>query len=116
MKYHTISLTAVAVGLALVLTGCETPSGRPDNTATGALVGGAAGAGIGAIAGGHEAGEGALIGGAIGALTGALVGHSIDQQHRSEGCRRQRAGHRSHDQYGERRRCGTTATTSVYAI
>src|SRR5882724_6164858 len=82
MKYHTISLTAVAVGLALVLTGCETPSGRPDNTATGALVGGAAGAGIGAIAGGRHAGEGALIGGAIGALTGAIVGDSIDQQQR----------------------------------
>src|SRR6266404_1108459 len=81
MKYHSISLTAAAIGLALVM-GCETPSGRPDNTATGALVGGATGAGIGAIAGGHEAGEGALIGGAIGAVTGALVGHSIDQQQR----------------------------------
>src|ERR1035441_9783525 len=80
MKYHSVSLTAVAIGLLLV--GCETPSGRPDNTATGALVGGATGAGIGAIAGGRHAGEGALIGGAIGALTGAIVGNSVDQQQR----------------------------------
>ena len=43
MRYHTISVTAVAIGVALAV-GCETPSGRPDNTATGALVG----AGVGA--------------------------------------------------------------------
>src|ERR1035438_1190981 len=80
MKYHSISLAAVAIGF--VLAGCETPSGRPDNTATGALVGGATGAGIGAVVGGRNAGAGALIGGAIGALTGAIVGNNIDQQQR----------------------------------
>ena len=77
MKYHSVSLAAVAVGLALVV-GCETPSGRPDNTATGALVGAASGA----VIGGRNAGAGALIGGAIGALSGAIVGNAIDQQQR----------------------------------
>ena len=41
-------------------------------TGRGALIGGAGGAGIGALAGG---GKGALIGGALGAGGGALVGH-----------------------------------------
>lgn len=44
----------------------------------GALIGGAAGAGIGALAGG---GKGALIGGALGAGGGALVGKA-NQNHR----------------------------------
>ena len=43
-------------------------------TGKGALIGGAGGAGIGALAGG---GKGALIGGAIGAGGGALVGHHV---------------------------------------
>jgi len=59
-------------------------------TGKGALIGGAAGAGIGALAGG---GKGALIGGAIGAGGGALAGHANES-------------HRHHDaeRYDERRR------------
>lgn len=82
MKYPFIGLAVVSAGL--VLAGCETPEGRPDRTASGALAGGAIGAGSGAIIGsasGH-AGEGALIGGAIGALTGGIIGHSMDQAQR----------------------------------
>ncbi|MGD0017580.1 MAG: YMGG-like glycine zipper-containing protein, partial [Verrucomicrobiia bacterium] len=71
-----ISIGTVVV--ALVLAGCETPEGRPDRTASGALAGGAIGAGSGAIIGGRHAGEGALIGGAIGAVTGGLIGHEMD--------------------------------------
>ncbi len=76
LQFFTIGLA-----VALLAAACETPEGRPDRTATGALAGGAIGAGTGAIIGsqsGH-AGEGALIGGAIGALTGGLVGRSMDQ-------------------------------------
>ncbi len=75
------------VGLAavmLIIAGCTTPEGQPDRTATGALTGGAIGAGTGAIIGnasGH-AGAGALIGGAIGALTGGVIGNAMDQQQR----------------------------------
>lgn len=51
------------------------------NTTTGALAGGAVGAGTGAIIG-HQSGhggEGALIGGAAGALVGAGVGSTMDE-------------------------------------
>ena len=56
----------------------------------GALIGGAAGTGIGALAGG---GKGALIGGAIGAGGGALAGNA-------------NANHRHHEEerYDDRRR------------
>ena len=76
-----ISKYAVVGGFAavmLVITGCTTPEGQPDRTATGALTGGAIGAGAGAIIGsasGH-AGPGALIGGAIRALTGGIIGNA----------------------------------------
>src|SRR4051794_12761098 len=56
--------------------GCATKAG------TGALIGGAAGAGIGAIIGhnSHDrAGSGALIGGAVGAIGGAIVGNEMDK-------------------------------------
>ncbi|HUI05446.1 MAG TPA: YXWGXW repeat-containing protein [Verrucomicrobiae bacterium] len=82
MKYPVIGSMVLAAGL--VLMGCETPEGRPDRTASGALAGGAIGAGSGAIIGsmtGH-AGEGALIGGALGALTGGIIGNAMDQQQR----------------------------------
>ncbi len=82
-----ISKHAVVCGFAavmLIITGCTTPEGQPDRTATGALTGGAIGAGTGAIIGsvsGH-AGPGALIGGAVGALTGGIIGNAMDQQQR----------------------------------
>ncbi|WP_419805353.1 hypothetical protein [Terriglobus sp.] len=60
-------------------------------TGRGALIGGAGGAGIGALAGG---GKGALIGGALGAGGGALVGHhnaSVHHRHY-----RERHGYYSH--------------------
>ncbi len=79
--------TMVTLGLLVAvftLSGCQTPGGEEDRTATGALTGGALGAGTGAIIGsqGGHAGEGALIGGAIGALTGGIIGNSMDQQQR----------------------------------
>lgn len=81
MNGRILIVTMSGVGM-LLLTGCMTPEGDYDRTATGALGGGAIGAGTGAIIGsqsGH-AGEGALIGGAIGAITGGLIGRSMDQQ------------------------------------
>jgi hypothetical protein len=91
MKYIAIGLAVLTTGFLLV--GCETPEGRPDRTAGGALAGGAIGAGSGAIIGstsGH-AGEGALIGGAIGAVTGGIIGNSMDQAQR-ESLERQNPG------------------------
>src|SRR5277367_6512285 len=56
-KSHVLILTTGT--LAVVLTGCQYPNGEPNNTGTGAL-----------------------IGGAIGAITGALIGNSMDEQQR----------------------------------
>jgi len=79
MKIHTLTL-AVATS-AVVLTGCVNPDGTQDNTAGGALIGGAVGAITGAAIGGsRHGGEGALIGAASGVIAGGLIGHSMDQQ------------------------------------
>lgn len=61
--------------------GCVNPDGTPDNTASGALIGGTVGAASGAIIGGpRNAGVGALIGAAAGVITGGLIGHSLDEE------------------------------------
>lgn len=79
MKFHA-SIFAIGTA-AVVLTGCQSPDGRPNYTATGALSGAAIGAGSGALIGGSRNGAaGALIGGAIGLITGGLIGQSLDQQ------------------------------------
>lgn len=70
---------AAASGLAVLLVGCQTPDGRPNNTAGGALIGGASGAAFGAAVNRCDPAAGALVGGAIGLLTGALIGHSMDE-------------------------------------
>ncbi len=80
MNYRCMELVAVSIGI--LITGCYAPDGRPYRTANGAFVGGAFGAGTGALIGnaaGHHTAEGAAIGGAVGLLTGALVGNSMDQ-------------------------------------
>ena len=66
----------VLVG-GMLLTGCMYPNGQPNQTATGALVGGGLGAATGALVARHR-GPGALVGGAIGALAGGMIGQSMD--------------------------------------
>lgn len=61
---------------ALLLTACGS------HTADDALMGGAAGAGAGALIGGPV---GAGVGGAIGAGTGAVIGSGQDRQNREDG-------------------------------
>ena len=76
-----LNMFAVLIGTsAVVLTGCETPYGTPDRTATGALTGGAIGVASGALLGGRHAVPAALVGGALGAVAGGLIGHSMDQE------------------------------------
>ena len=78
MKWHPLTLAVVAV--AMLMTGCYTPEGTPDNTGTGALMGGAIGAISGAAIGGpRHGGEGALIGAAAGLIAGGLIGHQMDE-------------------------------------
>jgi len=76
MKPYVLILALAAS--AVVLTGCVSPNGEPDNTASGALIG----AGTGALIGGANGrgGDGALIGAAVGAIAGGLIGHSMDQE------------------------------------
>lgn len=66
------------IAAAAIFASCETKTG------TGALAGGALGAGVGAAIGSHtgNAGMGALIGGGAGALAGGLIGSAFDQQDR----------------------------------
>jgi len=77
MSVRIITALAVALTGMAGLTGCETSP-----TQDGALIGGAVGAGTGAIVG-HQSGkqgEGALIGAAAGALIGALAGDRVDDR------------------------------------
>lgn len=72
---------SIGVMLAAGSFGCST------NAGTGALVGGAAGAGVGAIIGHNSHGRtasGAAIGGAVGAVTGAIIGNEMDKQEARE--------------------------------
>ena len=51
MKMKLKALTLVMAVSAVVLTGCQYPNGQPNNTASGALIGGAMGAIAGAAIG-----------------------------------------------------------------
>src|SRR6185436_3588967 len=86
-----IMRSALVAGMGLGAVGCESHMGND------ALIGGAAGAGIGALVGSMSharAGEGALVGGAIGAIGGAIVGNEQDR----------REHYRDHAYYDESRR------------
>jgi hypothetical protein len=68
----TLILLAVAVGLgSLIVAGCES------DAQTGALIGGAAGAGIGQLAGRDT--KSTLIGAGVGAGAGYIVGNESDK-------------------------------------
>lgn len=76
----TLGASVLAVTL-LASSGCNSMN----NTGKGALIGGGAGAGVGAglgaiIGGGKGAGIGAAIGAAVGAGAGALIGNKMDKQ------------------------------------
>lgn len=75
MRIRTITL----LSSSLLLAACA--SGPLSGRETGALTGGALGAGAGAIIGNqmhHRTAEGAAIGGAAGALGGAIIGDQSD--------------------------------------
>ena len=80
MKMFKLTKPLTLTVLAGSLAGCTYPNGQSNNTATGALIGGASGAAIGAAADRRNPGAGALIGGAAGLITGGLIGNAMDQQ------------------------------------
>jgi hypothetical protein len=75
MKRLAHVLWVAVVGIAVA--GCVSLEGRPDYTASGALLGGATGALAGSMA--RNSGAGALLGGAVGTIVGGLIGHGMDQ-------------------------------------
>jgi hypothetical protein len=75
---RSASIMAMIGLLGISMTGCMSPQGRPDYTASGALAGGATGAVIGSL--GRHPGAGALVGGSMGAVIGGLIGHGMDQE------------------------------------
>lgn len=104
MKRALLSVVACgALGTGIV--GCETKAG------TGALIGGAAGAGIGAIVGHNShgrTGSGALIGGAVGAIGGALIGNEMDKADKRDAHRE-----RDYDNYSASRAPRASAAAVV---
>jgi uncharacterized protein YcfJ len=83
MKWHSLTFAVAAV--SVLVTGCYTPEGTPDNTGTGALMGGAIGAISGAAIGGpRNGGAGALIGAAAGVIAGGLIGHQMDEEQQAQ--------------------------------
>jgi outer membrane lipoprotein SlyB len=79
MKRYNLIFSAAT--LAVVMTGCQNPDGTQNNTGSGMLVGGGAGAVTGAAIGGSaHGGQDALIGAAIGAVAGGLIGNSMDRE------------------------------------
>ena len=89
MMKRRITTTWLLIGsIGFAAAGCETKAG------TGAIVGGAGGAALGAIIGNQSHGrgtEGALIGAGVGAIGGALVGNEMDKQDREKAREREYA-------------------------
>ena len=80
MRRLGVGLLVLSLGAVM---GCETMgTAAQSRTVQGATLGGALGAGTGAILGnqmGHHAGAGTAIGAGIGALAGGLIGHATEQ-------------------------------------
>ncbi len=77
-RYAAIAAQMFASVVLLTATGCDRPL---SNAEKGALLGGAGGAGVGALIG---KGKGAAIGGAAGAVGGAIIGNQMDQRERGQ--------------------------------
>jgi outer membrane protein OmpA-like peptidoglycan-associated protein len=80
-------LKIATIGVAIIVTGCETLDAytreeQTSNATKGALIGAAAGAVVGLISGDDavERRQRALIGAGVGALAGGAVGYYMDQQ------------------------------------
>ncbi len=80
-KHISIGLMS-CLAASVCLTGCMSPTGRPDYTASGALAGGATGAIVGSM--GRHPGSAPLVGAAVGAVIGGLIGHGMDQDQEAQ--------------------------------
>lgn len=71
MSLSPLPLSALLLGTALALTGCNSAS-KTERAVAGAAVGGAAGASVGWLVGGNVGG--AVAGGVVGAAGGGVIG------------------------------------------
>lgn len=79
-KLVCIKMVAVAVLIAFACMGCAASGGGLTDTGKGAILGGAGGAGLGALIYHANPLAGALIGAAGGALIGGAIGHFMDER------------------------------------
>lgn len=77
---QTLTCLMILIFCAACTTNPYTGESQMSKTAIGAVVGAAAGAGIGALASKHDRAKGALIGAGAGALAGGAVGGYMDYQ------------------------------------
>ena len=88
-------LSSLILATSVILAGCNTPQ---DRATGGALIGGAAGAALGASAT-HNAG-GAVAGGILGAATGAIIGGSTAAPAAQPVPEHRHCAHWGYDYYG----------------
>src|SRR5690606_36254201 len=78
MKRTMSVITAVLVGLSLVISGCSTMTRTQKGAAAGTATGAAMGAVVGKAA--NNPALGAIIGAVVGGTAGALIGRQMDKQ------------------------------------
>ena len=109
MTLKSLVLSGLGLAVAASAAGCESKA------ANGALIGGAAGAGVGAIIGHNSHGRtagGALIGGAVGAIGGGLIGNEMDKKDKQE--RESQRSYERRDSYESRQPTGGYTETRTY--
>src|SRR5690606_38473555 len=79
MKILNFKLLSLFVIIGLMLSSCETVQ-NTNKSQRGAVIGAAAGAGLGALIGKKNRALGAIVGGAVGGTAGAIIGKKMDDQ------------------------------------
>lgn len=79
MKNLNIKILSFLIVIGLMMASCETIQ-NTNKSQRGAVIGAAAGAGIGALIGKKNRALGAIVGGAVGGAAGAVIGKKMDEQ------------------------------------
>lgn len=79
MRNFNIKFLSFLIVIGLMMASCETVQ-NTNKSQRGAVIGAAAGAGIGALIGKKNRALGAIVGGAVGGAAGAIIGKKMDEQ------------------------------------